>query len=84
MKPTLGSLDITQVIEGKSYRAFEELMSPFEGFQGINLQIYAVLLAARFILFVLALFVDLDYEHDSIGNDHSYQASYLITKFSFC
>ena len=74
------------MIEGKSYRAFEELMSPFEDFQGIDIQIYAVLLAARFIPFVLALFVvfDPDSEHDSIGNDHSYQASYLITKLSFC
>ena len=65
--PTLGSLDITQVIEGKSYRAFEELMSPFEGHQGIDLQIYAVLLAVRFIPFVLALFVvfDPNSEHDN-------------------
>ena len=46
------SLIIAEVIKKKSYRAFEELMSPFEGFKGIDLQIDALLLAARFIPFV--------------------------------
>ena len=46
------SLLKAEVIKKKSYRAFEELMSPFEGFKGIDLQIEALLLAARFIPFV--------------------------------
>ena len=43
---------ITKVIKRKSYRAFEELMSPFLGLQGVDFQIEALLLAAKFVPFV--------------------------------
>ena len=43
---------ITRVIRRKSYRAFEQLMSPFEGLQGVDIQIEALLLAAKFVPFV--------------------------------
>ena len=43
---------ITRVIIRKSYRAFEQLMSPFEGLQGVDIQIEALLLAAKFVPFV--------------------------------
>ena len=43
---------ITKVIKRKSYRAFEELMSPFVGLQGVDFQIEALLLAAKFVPFV--------------------------------
>ena len=46
---------IAEVIRRKSYRAFEQLMSPFEGFKGIDLQIDVLLLAAKFIPFVPSL-----------------------------
>ena len=38
---------IAEVIRKKSFRAFEQLMSPFEGFKGIDLQIDVLLLAAK-------------------------------------
>ena len=44
---------ITRVLKRKSYRAFEQLMNPFEGLQGIDVQIDCLLLAARFVPFVI-------------------------------
>ena len=43
---------ITKVIKRESFRAFEELMSPFVGLQGVDIQIEALLLAAKFVPFV--------------------------------
>ena len=43
---------ITRVIKRKSYRAFEQLMTPFVGLKGIDIQIDALLLAAKFVPFV--------------------------------
>ena len=52
---------IARVIKRKSYRAFEQLMTPFVGLQGIDIQIDALLLAARFVPFVPKIASNIQY-----------------------
>ena len=52
---------ITKVIKRKSYRVFEELMSPFVGLQGVDFQIEALLLAAKFVPFVPRIASNIQY-----------------------
>ena len=52
---------ITRVIKRKSYHAFEQLMSPLVGLQGIDKQIDTLLLAARFVPFVPKIAANIQY-----------------------
>ena len=52
---------ITRVIKRKSYQAFEQLMSPLVGLQGIDKQIDTLLLAARFVPFVPKIAANIQY-----------------------
>ena len=52
---------ITKVIKRESFRAFEELMSPFVGLQGVDFQMEALLLAAKFVPFVPRIASNIQY-----------------------
>ena len=52
---------IVRVLKRKSYRAFEELMIPFSEFQSSDMQIDALLLAAKFIPFVPKIAANIQY-----------------------
>ena len=52
---------INGVLKRKSYRAFEELMTPFLEIQGVDMQVDTLLLAAKFIPFVPKIAANIQY-----------------------
>ena len=52
---------INRVLKRKSYRAFEELMTPFLALHGADMQVDALLLAAKFIPFVPKIAANIQY-----------------------